>query len=510
MRQTKELTITEILYYLYFGLLLFAKGIGLYDGQAVFRVFLIAGLSCMAVKLCISRYQVKELIIIAAILSLTGLSYLVSGDKGMLLYGLLIVGMKDVPIKRVFKVGLAVWSAAFGGLLLYFLLRLDHSPFVVHDKLGMGHMFRWGLGYSHPNVLHISYFILAVLIIYQLGKKISWKALLGLFGGNCLVFCYSISYTGFVIVLLLLVGTFYVTRRTRLSVIERILVGGVLPVCTVISLTVPVWLAEDNQLFRLLDKVLNNRLNLVRHFLVAENISLFGTKLETIVTALYTMDNAYVFALIAYGIVLAAVLFGLYAVLLYRYGKEQRNIEIVIVLCILIAGLTEPFLFNTSFKNLSFLFIGEMLFRNSKGSRAIKTWKVIWPDLLRRVEYTWQTYRKRLLLISLLAGLLAGGLVFWAGRFPEGYIVPRVLCDSVPDEFHYIDEAEESRYQDYKILRNEDRDPTVLMEYLSGHIVIIERFRSFLGTGILIFSLCLITVTAATMIKTKGSIHEEK
>ncbi len=506
--------LSEILYYLFFSLILFAKGIGLYDGQAIFKVFLAVGLLCMAVKLCISQYNTRDIITIAIIMGLTGISYLASGDKGMFLYGLMIIGMKDISIRRVFKVGLATWSAAFSGLLLYSFMNLYDSPYKVHDKLGLGRIFRWGLGYSHPNVLHISYFVLTIFIAYVLGKKISWKTVLWLFLGNCIVFLYSISYTGFAIVAIFLLGILYVKKKEKLTGIERILEEGGLFVCGGVSLILPVILSENNKIFRLVDKVLNNRLNLARLFLTRENVNLFGKKLEKIVTAQFTMDNAYVFALIAYGIVLFATIFMLYSALIYIYGKEQRNIEIIIILCILFAGLTEPFLFNTSFKNVSFLFAGELLFRNSKSSKVIRIWKFEWGKSNRYLEAIKEqliVYRKKILLTGLVAGVLSGIIVFIVGHYPEGYIVPRILCDTISEDLHYVEEIEEIQYRDYMLLDNESMDPDIPMEFLSGNIVIMERVRGALGTGIIVFAGCIIVLTAGySAVKIKGNFNEKQ
>lgn len=505
MSEPMELTLSEILYYIFFGLLLFTKGIGLYDGQTGFKLFLLLGLLCMAVKLCMSKYRAKELVIILLILGLTGISYLISGDKGMFLYGLLIVGMKDIPIKRVFKVGLAVWIAAFGGLVLISLFRLHDTPYVVHEKLGLGRIFRWGLGYSHPNVLHISYFILAILIVYVvylISSKITWRTIFLLFLGNCVVFLYSVSYTGFAVVALFLVGIVYVQKRGKLTKTERFLEEGMLLACVGISLVFPLVLSPDNRLFQVLDKLLNDRLYLAHYFLQNQGFSLFGTRLEDIFTAQLTLDNAYVFALTAYGIVLFAMTIGLYGLLLYVYGKEQRNIEIVIILCILFAGLTEPFLFNTSFKNLSFLFAGELLFRNSRKGKVL-SWKfdTSWVDRCKSsMRKQLGSYGKYIFLISLLIGLLAGRISLAAGLSTTGYIVPRIFSDTVSEELHYIDESEAEQYQDYTILGNEAKDPAMPMEYISENIVTVESVRSFLGTTIIVFAACMVILLAGSTV----------
>ena len=48
--------VEEIFYYLFFAILLFAKGIGLYDGMKEFTVCLLAAFLCFAVKICLTEH----------------------------------------------------------------------------------------------------------------------------------------------------------------------------------------------------------------------------------------------------------------------------------------------------------------------------------------------------------------------------------------------------------------------------------------------------------------------
>ena len=101
----KQMTIklSELLYLLYFGLMLFAKGIGLYDGQTVYKAFLLLAFACIAVKMCITEYTNREWIIILFLLGLAAVIYRVSGEKGILICMVTVVTMKQVSLKRVFQ-----------------------------------------------------------------------------------------------------------------------------------------------------------------------------------------------------------------------------------------------------------------------------------------------------------------------------------------------------------------------------------------------------------------------
>lgn len=145
--------------------------------------------------MCVTGHTVKEWGIIGILGLLAVLVYLDSKEKGILILALTILSMKGVAKDRVFRVGMWVWGITMSGNVLYHLLNLDSSGYKVHEKLGLGHIFRWDLGFSHPNVLRISYLMLCGFIIYNLDRKYDWKHVIGLMLGNLFIFLYSVSYT---------------------------------------------------------------------------------------------------------------------------------------------------------------------------------------------------------------------------------------------------------------------------------------------------------------------------
>ena len=74
---------------------------------------------------------------------------------------------------------------------------LEYTVYRVHAKMGLGHIFRWSLGFTHPNILHITYLMLCALIILKMEERYGLKQYVILMLGNLLVFFYSISYAGF-------------------------------------------------------------------------------------------------------------------------------------------------------------------------------------------------------------------------------------------------------------------------------------------------------------------------
>lgn len=351
---------SELLYLCFWGLMLFAKGIGLYDGQNVYKLFLVAAFLCIAVKMCITEYTYREWEIILFLLALSTIVYRVSGEKGVLICMVTVTAMKNVSVKRTFQIGLVVWSVAMGGRFFISLINIGNVETAVQTKNITGAVLRYFMGYPHPNTLHISYFMLAAFVIYCMKETYSLKHLLMLAAGNLLVFFYSYSFTGALIVMIYICLSYYVSKR-KISKTEYFLVQLVFPFCILFSIIFP--LALRGRAFELADRIFNNRINFARHFLTVENMSLLGNNLAKITTYIVTMDNAYIFTLVTYGVLIFILMCAGYLITVSQYVKQKKNIELAMTCCFLAAGITEPFLFNTSFKNLTLLFIGEQLFQ---------------------------------------------------------------------------------------------------------------------------------------------------
>ncbi|MCM1134068.1 MAG: hypothetical protein NC400_00700 [Clostridium sp.] len=481
----------EILYWLFFGSLLFAKGIGLYDGQAVFKLVLVFAAACLALKIVSEKYTAAELAWMFLIIALTFAAYLMSGEKGLLLYGMMMVGLKHVDIKKVFCLGGILWAAAFFGITLTSLFHMGDTVYKVHSKLGMGHIFRWSLGYPHPNVLQVSYFVLAVFIIYFLGDKFKLRHAFWLFAGNCLVFLYSVSYTGFIIFMCLLLGRLYLLFRKKFCFLEKLLLQMIFPACVLISLIVPVTIDVNGKQFKFLNKVFSQRLELGWLYLRAENISLWGRRLSEITSSSKTMDNAYLFAFITYGIIPFVFLCAATMYMLYRYLKEDKQLEALMIVSIIVGGITEPFLYNTSFKNLSFLFMGALLFSGKAGR---KEWSLI-PERIglnkilgRQIEI--KTHKidvflkkaravfcadKRRIFAGILGALLLAFAVNRLISYPEGYVVYRADCSDISQEKQYYDENNPD-YASYKKMHSFSQGEEI--EYFGGNIVVMEKVRN--------------------------------
>ena len=512
----KMISLEELLYFGFFLLLSITKGFGFYDGQKLFLLLVIPALLLGLGKILLTPYTKRQWVMVAVLLLLTAVVYCRSGEKGILFIMFMILGMKNIPLKKVMRTGLWIWTLCAVLLSVFSFFRLEHTIYRVHQKMGLGHIFRWSLGFTHPNVLHITYFVLCAFLIYELAERYCLKHFLLLMLGNVLVFFYSVSFTGFGIVAIFLVGELYVRFRPKFCLLEKAAVSLVLPVCILFSFLLP-WLyarqAAAQHIAPWLEKLnslLNTRISLASQFLSPGYTSLFGARIALLELPSGSVDSSYMWGFINYGFIPFLLLMAAYFLLVADACRKQKTREAVMVICFLGAGFTEQLLFNTSFKNITLLFLGELLYRQREGEKeyallplARKEIAVPVPAAVPliarmpgRMAGVWKSCRKQVL-VSVLAGGIAGlilcGVLYTA---PKGYEVQRFYTDGRFETWENQERAQDPAYEAYRIMNYVDADTR--MQIIEGNAVMVETARYYVGSvligglaGYLICIFCL-------------------
>lgn len=522
-----DFSLGELLYYLFFGIMLFSKGMGWYDGMPEYKICLVIGVFCLILKLLLDKYTLWECLLIGVFGLLGIMSWVFSREKGMLTCVMILIGMKGVPIHRVFKVGAVIWGGAFGYRILTFLLGMQTGIVMVHDKLGLGHIFRWSMGDPHPNVFHISYVILLAFLFYILrpqGKRLL-GAVLAAFVGNCFIFLYSVSFTGFILTVLYLALVVYFTERRRFTGLEKIGITCVLPVCLICSFALP--LLPEGKLFTILNWLMNTRLGLSRYFLQNQSISLFGQRIAVTDPDL-NIDNSFLFALMNYGLIIFILLMFAYFLMIRYMIKNEERKKLAITLGFLIAGISEPFLFNTSFKNITLVFVGGFLLSKAAvpacmsnlgekigvttvGQKRIELRLPIIKD-----KVTGQNKRDKKIRTAVIASctavaMLAGGIVYANSlEMPKGYICPRSVCDWSEQEPFVLTREEANQEEESGMSIPYYVDKETPMYRFTGNIVMMEYIRGIAGGSVLFGLVGGMTGTVIMLILEQGRKKRKK
>lgn len=280
--------------------------------------------------------------------------------------------------------------------------------------------------------------------------------------------------------------------RPRFCVIEKMLVNLVLPICLILSFVLPFFLYDNKYawLVKKLNLILNTRIWLAEQFLRSEYRSLFGADISQVVKSSMTMDNSYVWGYINYGLVFFGILMLGYFALVFYDTHRQRTKELVILICFLGAGWTEPLLFNTSFKNVTLLFLGSLFFLQKEGTAEY----CLFPGLQETVRIPFAKLPDRLakaagivwkkaagkILCAIAVGAVVGGILCRiCYTVPEGYVVQRFYTDGREETSVYLEGVEDPAYEGWKVMNYVDQ--ATPMQLVQGKAVTLETARYYVG-----------------------------
>ena len=360
---TNSIKIYELIYYIYFLVLFGARAVGLYDGQKIYNVCLVLGVLAFGIKVLSTRHTLAEYLAIASFLSIGALTYLCSGEKGLLLYFTMMLGMKSINKKKVMRLGLCILSAAYFILYLLSVSGLITELNHINRRTGYGYLLRHSLGYPYPNTAHTTLLILVILFffLYEASDlKALLKAEIIAMLLNLYVYLYTVSLTGLLSITIYLVINFYLQARTDRSKPENALLHILFPAIVIFSIVGPI-LAKGS-LFTILNKLLHKRYEYALYFLTNEKITLFGSYFKKPPTNWYMLDNSFLYLFLQLGVMPFAFVCIIYLLWIRNLISENKIRELAVIITFCFIGMSDPFLFNLSYKNLTFIFLGQWLY----------------------------------------------------------------------------------------------------------------------------------------------------
>jgi hypothetical protein len=356
----------EIFFFLFFAIMFGMRMWGVYEGTSLYAPLLVAGFLFWAISVAMTRHTMFEYAVIAAFMALALLVYINSKEKGLLLYFALMLGMKGIDIKKLFKVGLVVGGVGMACLTFLSAFGIIEDVAYVQERSRIGLAFRHSLGMPHPNTLSTSFIIISVMVMYVVGhedKLRVWLASVIITVIAFYLYLYSGSRTGIATNIGILALNLIYTYRRKTGILEKAVLVLLFPALWCFSIVLPA-VASYDLIHRLMDIdfTLFSRLEFGKYYLETCPITLFGTVVFD-EAKFYGVDMAQLFLFLNLGLVAFAVVSVLNVMLVVDEVKENRLEELVITFSFLVMGMTDPFLYNISFKNLCFVFMGAMLYR---------------------------------------------------------------------------------------------------------------------------------------------------
>lgn len=366
--EERQMQVTELIYLLYFSLLLGARVLGFIEGETVYNLIFVVSMVLFLVKLILTDYTILEYLLIALFMLTALLVYQNTGEKGLILNFSLMLGLKGVSQKKVIRSAFLI--TAFG-MMAMFILSATGLIRDVYYYQERGHIkdFRHAIGYSHPNSAQ-DWAVLLIFIFMMLVGRPSVRAVLRAtllsFLFSTFIYFYTGSRTGWIITAFYLLLNFVLMSRGHLGRIGGFLCMAEYPILVAASIAVP--LLDQTKLYALLlekGNTLGARASIASFRWQTNGIRLFGNHFDYS-EILYGVDISYLYLLLNLGIIPLVLISILYIGTIWDQVRGQHLEEVGVTASLLIMGMTDPLLFNMSTKNLIMIFAGSWLFRKTE------------------------------------------------------------------------------------------------------------------------------------------------
>ncbi|WP_024867327.1 hypothetical protein [Butyrivibrio sp. FCS014] len=359
-------TIRELTFYCFFMIMFGMRMWGIYESKSSYVPLLVVGFLVWGISVLMSEYSVLEYIVICAFMILAGIVYIKTGEKGLLLYFALMMGVKNINVNRLFKAGIIAGGSGIAVLSFLSAFGIIEDVAYLQERHFVGEVFRRSLGAPHPNTLSSSFVIIAMMVMYVIGhnnKPKIWLASVVVLLIGMYLFLYSGSRTGMLLLCLYLAINMIYAYMDKTGIITRIISILIMPVIWAVCILIPFIASDDTiSFFRSVEYNLGSRFAEGKYYLDNNPLSLFGIRLSDPDAHIYGIDMSQLYLFIQLGIVAFCVVSLLWILLLKSEISENKKREIPITISLLIMGITDPFLYNIGFKNLAFVFMGVMVY----------------------------------------------------------------------------------------------------------------------------------------------------
>lgn len=362
MKDTKN----NYLYYIFFLILIIGKFEQLEASDRIYQGMAVCSFICVILKIINTRYTRSEMSKIIIVGIIVGLSYVFSHKEGLAFSYLAIVGIKDVPIKRLIRISFYVCLSLFSLRVIFSMLGIIDSYVIDVTRFNGTEwvaMRKSGIGYPNSNITYVLLFTLVVMYVYLFYKKLNLIKIAIIFIifyiAFDLTYCRTGFFTGIIFIFLILYSKYY---KGNIRICNFMFKNAFI-IMMLLNYLVCNYYSAQNVVLKFFDSLLSGRINLGYQYLSEYSIPLFGQQISTRITVneYFLLDSAFLMLLLSYGF-LAMVLF------LYVNTKTiglflnyDKKVEVIILVCYAIYGLSETFIPNI-FLNISLIFVAEYLY----------------------------------------------------------------------------------------------------------------------------------------------------
>ena len=365
------------LFYIFIYANVFCKSIGLNNSSYLYTFILLVGGLLIICKILNEKYTQKEVLFITILVLTALLSVFISHKPTFALTCFCLIGMKNINTNKIIRNMFNIRFVTY--LLMNMLSLLGFIENRVTHEWRMGKIdTRYGLGYGHPNVLHMNLVLIVATYIYKKKGKINIYEYIAIILMNLIIYKYSISRTGFSIVIIMVILNILTNSIRKLKKENFFCIIPLIALILFVAASfITAYLYKHIRFIDVLNNEFNNRIAYNHYYLMKYDFSIFGHS-GVLLDENAQFDNSYVFVYVQYGIVVFLMwLFMLYKICINISIEKDLN-KSILVISMLVYMLIESFGINI-FMNFILLFFSDTIFHNEE--RGIKYGNNLYSDI---------------------------------------------------------------------------------------------------------------------------------
>ena len=282
------------------------------------------------VKIAATKYSRAEYACILAIGGIAMLSYLINTRDESVRAVALIVACKDMDLRKILKLILAVTLAGSAAIVILSLTGVYGAVSVTADFGRNGIETRYCFGMGHPNAFHCMVFMIISLVIYLYAQKMKIVHFAALFAVNFAVYYFTDSNTAFIVLNAVLIGAVLMKHCAGLRESRIVYIGGALAFIVMAAFsTYGAFVGNGTAFMYKLDRLLNGRFE---YAYMCENARAINWRLFAMPENQEYFDQGFIRLFYWYGIVIGMLYLGSNLCLIWYSYKKKDYMLFVLVL----------------------------------------------------------------------------------------------------------------------------------------------------------------------------------
>lgn len=324
----------------------------------------------------LSTYRDKEIWAVLAVLAGAAVCYLCTRDLQMIEWVTIAIAAKNVPKQRLLYAFLLTKAAAIAlTLLLYEVGVLPTLYYFNSDNSVYNTM-----GFCHRNVLGANMAVLCLGWFYLRFRNLTILDVLFWLVISAVTYFLAISRTSLIIMVLIVVVMYAFRKLDRLITATpqlRWIFPGIFVAMFLVCFLCACFYQKYDPMWSVLDDIFTKRISFANRVMEDHGLSLFGQDLPFVTTMAaqisntksLILDNAYMRAMLFFGIIPGLTFMGLYALTIFRSCEKKRTALVAALLVMAVFGLSESYMLDV-FYNFPLLLGLTTLFRRPAPEEA--------------------------------------------------------------------------------------------------------------------------------------------